>query len=64
MPVTPYLWGLEVPFGSKAFGLTELKFLWFLCGSYCQIGLTNEDKEKLPHMMRWMDYIQVGPHPD
>ncbi|XP_062155778.1 tRNA-aminoacylation cofactor arc1 [Alnus glutinosa] len=22
------------------------------------IGLTNEDKEKLPHVMRWMDYIQ------
>ncbi|GLT58810.1 hypothetical protein SLA2020_316730 [Shorea laevis] len=22
------------------------------------IGLPNEDKEKLPHVMRWMDYIQ------
>jgi hypothetical protein len=42
----------------------RVEILMVLCGSYCQIGLPNEDKEKLPHVMRWMDYIQVGPHPD
>ena len=46
---------------------------WYYCieilmtspyGSYFQIGLPNADKEKLPHVLRWMDYIQVGPYPN
>lgn len=26
-----------------------------------QIGLSHLEREKLTHVMRWMDYIQVGP---
>ncbi|MCI25979.1 hypothetical protein A2U01_0047170, partial [Trifolium medium] len=26
--------------------------------AYCQISLPDTNKEKLPHVLRWVDYIQ------
>lgn len=32
----------------------------FYADTCSQVGLANLDQGKMPHVMRWMDYIQVG----